>query len=407
MIKQLRHRFIAITMVSVLVVLGGILAIINAVNYYHIRQNADTVLHVIEENGGTYPMKKKVGTRKISGYYKDSPEAPFDTRYFTVIFDGDGNTVSTDTSRIAAVSAGEAEEYARALLEGGHTSGFRENFRYRAVVTEARTMYLFLDCSKELSTFYSFLAASILIGLGGLLLVFVLVLFFSKLAVRPISRTMEQQKRFITDASHEIKTPLTIIDANTEVLEMEGGENDWTRSIKKQVHRLSEMTERLIFLTRMEEKPSRLVFTNFPLSDAVAEESEAFLSLAQALGKDFRLDIEPKLTYHGDEQAIRRLVSLLLDNAMKYSDDRGMIVLTLNASGKNKVLTVWNTTHEVPRGNLKRLFERFYRLDASHNSETGGYGIGLSTARAIVEAHGGKISAKSLDGRSVRFTAIL
>lgn len=409
MIKKLRRQFIAIAMASLFLVLGGILFIINAVSFYNVRQNADMMIDVIAANGGVYPIGKKEEGGRGLGFRRDSPEAPFDTRYFTVTVDVTGAVVSTDTDRIAAVSAGDAASYAAALWEDGQTSGFQDSYRYRAVAgaEASQTMYIFLDCGRELSTFYGFLTASVLIGLAGLLLVFVLVLFFSELAVRPISRSMERQKQFITDASHEIKTPLTIIDANTEVLEMERGADEWTQSIKNQVHRLSEMTEKLVFLARMEENRAGLARTDFPISEAVAEEAEEFRPLAQAQGKRLLLEIEPELMYHGDEHAIRRLVSLLLDNAIKYSDDRGEIELSLTASGRNRVLTVYNTVREIPRGNLNRLFERFYRLDASRSSETGGYGIGLSAARAIVAAHGGKISAKSSDGRSIRFTAIL
>ncbi len=406
MIRKLRRQFIAIAMISVLVVLGGIIGVVNAVNFRNVRQDADMMLDVIAANDGVYSMEKN-GKWNTSSYRKDSPEAPFDTHYFTVIVDEEGHIMSEDTACIAAVSDEEAGNYALALWADGDTCGFLDNYRYRAVPRESETLYLFLDCGRELATFYSFLAVSISISLLGVLLVFVLVLLFSKLAVRPITRSMEQQRQFITDASHEIKTPLTINDANTEVLEMEGGENEWTHSIKNQIRRLSEMTERLVFLTRTEEKRSGMVFSDFPISEAVAEEAEEFRPFARAQGKSFRLEIEPDLMYRGDEHAIRRLVALLLDNAMKYSDDAGEISLGLTASGKNTVLTVWNTVREIPKGNLNRLFDRFYRLDASRNSETGGYGIGLSAAKAIVEAHGGKISARSPDGHSVRFTAVL
>ena len=406
MIRKLRRQFIAIAMISVLVVLGGIIGVVNAVNFRNVRQDADMMLDVIAANDGVYSMEKN-GKWNTSSYRKDSPEAPFDTHYFTVIVDEEGHIMSEDTACIAAVSDEEAGNYALALWADGDTCGFLDNYRYRAVPRESETLYLFLDCGRELATFYSFLAVSISISLLGVLLVFVLVLLFSKLAVRPITRSMEQQRQFITDASHEIKTPLTINDANTEVLEMEGGENEWTHSIKNQIRRLSEMTERLVFLTRMEEKRSGMVFSDFPISEAVAEEAEEFRPFARAQGKSFRLEIEPDLMYRGDEHAIRRLVALLLDNAMKYSDDAGEISLSLTASGKNTVLTVWNTVREIPKGNLNRLFDRFYRLDASRNSETGGYGIGLSAARAIVEGDGGKISARSPDGHSVRFTAVL
>lgn len=337
-----------------------------------------------------------------------TPESPFDTRYFTVTLTTDGDTDTVDVTKIASITSDEAVSYAKELWEKGKTEGFFGDYKYMAVADSkaGTTMYVFLNCEREISTIRTYIAASMGIGALGLIVVFVMIYFFSGKVLKPVSESYEKQKRFITDASHEIKTPLTIIDANTEVLEMMEGENEWTKSIRKQIARLTSLTEKLVFLSRMDENPDRLEKIEFSLSDAVYDTAEGFKAVAQTKGKQFETDITDGILYTGDEKSIRQMISLLLDNAMKYSSDHGTIRLSLKISGKNRILTVWNTVDEIEKGSLNVLFERFYRMDASHNSRTGGFGIGLSVVYAIVAAHKGKISAKSEDGESITFTVV-
>lgn len=408
MIKKLQRKFIAITMCSVILVVGGIIGIIDIANYRHVNASADEKLNVLEDNGGIFPRAvEKQGNADKQPKHEMSPEAPFDTRYFTVELRSDGTLVEADTGRIAAVSTETASQYATELYQKGKTEGFQGNYKYRAVTDNGDIMYIFLDCSRELSTFYSFLWVSLLVGCIGILLVFGLVVFFSRRAVKPVAESYEKQKQFITDASHEIKTPLTIIDANTEVLEMENGENEWTGSIKKQIQRLSALTEKLVFLSRMDEEGTVLQMTDFSLSDAVEETVQPFETVAVAQEKELSYEIEKNISYYGDEASIRQLLSLLLDNAMKYTEEQGKIEVQLKSSGRHRELIVKNTVEEISKGRQDILFERFYRRDSSRNSQSGGYGIGLSVAKAIVTAHKGKITAFSEDGTSIQFTVIL
>ena len=268
-----------------------------------------------------------------------------------------------------------------------------------------------------------------------------MIYFFSGKILKPVSESYEKQKRFITDASHEIKTPLTIIDANTEVIEMMEGENEWTNSTRKQVARLTSLTEKLVFLSRMDEEATKLEMLEFSLSDAILDTAEPFKAVARTKGKKLTIDVTDKILYTGDEKTIRQLVSILLDNAMKYSgcsnasfeksninktnlnkttqtqndcvttiNPAPEIEISMKPSGRNRIITVWNTVDEtanIKKGRQDMLFERFYRTDTSHNSKTGGFGIGLSAAYAIVKAHKGKITAESKDGRSIKFTIVL
>jgi len=226
--------------------------------------------------------------------------------------------------------------------------------------------------------------------------------------MKPVQESYEKQKSFITDAGHEIKTPLTIIDADATILEMDCGEdNEWIQDIRAQVRRLTDLTKDLIFLSRMEEERPQVQKIDFPLSEVLTETAQSFQSLAKVQNKTFTIDVEPMLSICGDEKAITQLVSILLDNAVKYSDDNGAISLKAFSKGRNVCVEVYNTAEEVNTSELGRLFDRFYRADKSRNSETGGYGIGLSIARAVTEAHGGKITATSEDGKSLTITAVL
>ncbi|MBQ9045083.1 MAG: HAMP domain-containing histidine kinase [Oscillospiraceae bacterium] len=345
---------------------------------------------------------------RMDGHKELSAETPYESRYFSVLLDAEGAEQSVDTGRIAAVDSLTAVRYAESVYESGRTRGFLDTYRYTVVSEDGGTRVIFLDCGRSLETFRSFLLASAGVSLLGLISVGSLIVAFSGRIVRPVAESYEKQKRFITDAGHEIKTPLAIINADAEVLEMDLGEdNEWLRDIQKQTQRLAGLTNDLVYLSRMEEQQSAVVQVDFPISDVVAEQAQSFRALAKTQGKTFTEAITPMLTLCGDEKAVRQLTSILLDNAVKYSPEGGEIRLTLEKQGRNLALSVYNDASvPVPRAELGKLFDRFYRTDPSRSSETGGHGIGLSIARAIVTAHKGKITASTEDEKSLAITAI-
>ena len=418
MLKKLRRKFIAIAMLSVSIVLIAIVGTINIANIISTSGSLDARLALIADNGGTFPDMRPDDGNKPSPQ-KEKPvtndlekhgislESPFETRYFTVTIREDGTVERIDVKNIASISSDTAEEYAKELYQKGKTSGFFSGYKYMTVEKNGSTMYIFLNCQREISTMKTYILASTGISAFGLVIVFVMIYFFSGKVLKPVSESYEKQKRFITDASHEIKTPLTIIDANTEVLEMIEGENEWTKSTRKQIARLTSLTEKLVFLSRMDEEATRLEKEPFSLSDAITDTIDSFIAVARTKEKQLQTDIAEHVDYVGDEKTIRQMISLLLDNAIKYSSEHGMIRITLKTSGKNKIITVWNTTDQIKKGKQDILFERFYRMDESHNSKTGGFGIGLSVVYAIVKAHKGRITARSEDGNSILFTIIL
>ena len=406
MIRKLRAKLIIASLLSLLLVLSVIIGVAGVLNYTSLVSDADSVLAILRENDGTFPLGDPPGGKdRFREGRRFSPELPYESRYFTVFLSESGSVISVNTGKIAAVDTSTAIDYAAEAVASGAARGFADDYRFTVYASGEETHVVFLDCGRELGSFRSFLATSAAVSAAGLLAVTLLLIFFSGRIVKPFSENYEKQRRFITDAGHELKTPLTIIDADAEVLEMDLGENEWLGDIRTQTKRLAELTNSLILLSRMEEQP-RMEKIEFPLSDVVEETVETFQALARTRGKTLSSRVQPMLSMNGDEKAIRPLLTILLDNAVKYADEGGRIEAVLEKQKNTLRLSVFNTAESVSRESLAHLFDRFYRADASRNSGTGGYGLGLSIASAVVAAHRGKISASSPDGKSLRITAV-
>lgn len=429
MIRELRKKFILVSMCSMMVVLLGIVGGILFAGYGRMVNRADQVLQMLAENNGEFPhmnpdwnpeendenqKKEEDKTKppeKPEGFVFGgrgmalSLEAPYETRYFSVILDEEGKPLEAKTGNIAAVQEETAKEYGTVVWQKEKSAGFYKSYRYFKQSSPV-PMIIFVDCTRELENFYGLLGTSIFLALSGWSLVLILVLLLSRKVFQPVAESYEKQKQFITDASHELKTPLTIIDANTEVLELMDGENQWTASIRKQVKRLTQLTKQMVALSRMEEGEKKKELCMLSLSQVMLNAAEPFCQVAEQEGKELSLSIEPDVKGRGDEMLLIQLVSLLLDNALKYSLPESRISFVFGKKGRRAELVVSNETDMVARGNQDILFERFYRTDASRSSETGGSGIGLSIARAIVETHKGRIHANCADGRTIVFTAL-
>lgn len=422
--RRLRRKFILVAMGAVTVVLTLIIAGINIVNYSHVCKMADARLDYIlagkdgidwgDESKAEPANGKDAGdsqagvrTRHFEGM---TAESPFDTRYFTVTIDA-GQVADVNTARIAAVGAKRAASIAARLHAKGWTSGFSGNYRYTTDVQDDEITYVFVDCSRELASFHSFLSASVAISCIGWLAVLAIVTVASGAVIRPMVESYSKQKRFITDASHEIKTPLAVIDAANEVQGIESGESEWTQSIHEQVARLTALTERLVFLARMDEGSAGFTMASIDLSEAVDKAAAPFESVAVSRGKRLSMSVATGVRAHADAAAVTQVVELLLDNATRYASEGSVIELSLRAvsrgAGKGSAeLVVSNAVDELPEGDLDRLFDRFYRADVSRSSKTGGSGVGLSVVRAIAEAHGGSASVCG-HGNQITFTVRL
>ncbi|MGI6254454.1 MAG: sensor histidine kinase [Acutalibacter sp.] len=413
MLKKLRIKLICASMFSLFTVLTIILGIAGALNYQNLVTNADNILQILAENDGRFPEPDKTAQDRTppqtpqDGMHRLSPELPYESRYFSVFLDKDGNVTAVNTGKIAAVDTSAAMQYGEDIWKSGSSSGFVDSYRYTVSASGDETHVIFLDCGRNLTTFYTFMITCTVVSLVGLLAVFLLLLVLSEHIVKPFSETYEKQKQFITDAGHELKTPLTIIDADAEVLSMDLGDNEWLSDIQNQTKRLADLTNNLILLARMEEEQPQIQAIEFPLSDVAEETAAAFQTLARTQHKSLSCRIQPMLSLVGDEKTLRQLFSILLDNAVKYSNPGGAISFTLERQKGMVRLTVTNTADFVPRDSLPHFFDRFYRGDPSRNSRTGGYGLGLSIAAAIVTAHKGKIWASTDDEASLTITVTL
>ena len=402
MIQKLRRDLLTAAMVSLGLVFAVIILIANLYTYKNIVDEADTLLTMLAENGGTFPPWE---SQAMQDLLMESPEVLFTCRYFSVSMADAETVTAANTEKISAVDDAGAAECAKAVWS--QEKGFYRNFRFVRQSGEEETLFVFMDCEKELTSFYGFMRTSIVIAALGLLSVFVLLFLLSGRITKPVAESYEKQKRFVTDAGHEIKTPLTIISADTEVLDMEYGENEWLRDIQLQITRLTALTNDLIYLSKMEEAQGHLQMADFSLSNLADELVQSFQALAKTKGKTFASSIQPDIAFHGDERAIGQVISNLLDNALKYSEPDGSISVELKKRGRSICLDVFNTTLAISEENLNNLFERFYRADPSRNSQTGGHGIGLSIVKAVVTAHKGEIRASSQDGRSLLISVSL
>ena len=411
MIRGLRKRLIAVTMAATFVVLFVMIGGMNLLNFHRLVADADRLTQMIIDHDGHFDTQKpadepsqpednKIPVREMPA------ETPYTTRYFSVLVN-DADAQVVDLTHIASVDEEQALSYGKAVSGSGREHGFYETYRYRCKDTESGTLIVFIDCESDLAVFRSTLLASVLTSAAGYGAVFLLVLLFSRVVLRPVQLSYEKQKQFITDASHELKTPLTIIDANVEILEMDHGESEWTKSIHNQIHRLSGLTNQLVTLARMDEEDGCIQREEFDFSEAVYDVAAGFSSVAQTRHLTLELQIAESLHYRGQENRIRQLINILLDNATKYAADGSRIEVKLQKKGRQLSFSVSNETSGLSRGEHPELFERFYRADASRNSATGGSGIGLSVAEAIVKAHKGTIRALSPDGKRLQMVVLL
>ena len=407
MLKRMRWRFIGSAMAAFTAVVLTLLCFVNLWNYHSVTEQQDEALtRLMEMEDQRMPFSPGRGAPPFDDWSHFSPEVQYSLRFFSVHYDTGGTVLHVNQDYIASISERDAETYADAVLESGKAHGYESGYRYLVGTTEDETVVLFLNSEREIQTMRSLLLITLAIAAVCLAVVFGLVVLFSRRAITPYLKNMEAQKQFITNAGHELKTPLTAISTSADVLAMEDGENEWVHNIQVQSGRLSRLIASLVALSRLDEENPFPERTEFSLSDAVWEIAEPFSSLAAAKGREYTQYIEDGIMVTGDRTAIGQLVSILLDNAVKYSPDGGVIRLHVCRSGKRAEIEVCNTLPSAEKLDCKRLFERFYRPDASRSANTGGSGVGLSIAKATVEAHGGTIRARQ-NGREITFTVRL
>ena len=408
MIYKLQRKFILICTVSVLSVVALVFGVIVALNISSLNKNVDILADQVSQGGGRFPgafdegfKPDKLPPGNEPNFDFITPETPFSTRHFTVLFDEKGNVLRTFTESIYAIDEKQAVEYAEEVLGGNDTRGWISSYRYKVFFAEFGFGVVFVDGSMSRSAMVQSVAIAGVVLLACAVLVLALILLLSKRAVKPIAESYEKQKQFITDANHELKTPLTLILANLDIAESELGKNEWLDDIRSEGHRMADLVNQLVALSRMDEENHTLNLSDIALGRMVADTVSEFEPLAVSRGETVGANIDTEIIYRGDEALLRRLVGILMDNAIKYCDYGGDIVVMLHRS-RHIVLTVENTYASVDELELNRLFDRFYRADRARTFK-GGYGVGLSMAKAIVEKHKGEIVAYKKDSAHIGF----
>lgn len=405
--KKMQRRFIAAAMTAFGTVMAALVIVINIVNYCQTTSRQDDLAGNLlrhERKAAADPQKPRPPFPDMPG---GGPEAEFTTRFFVMYCGADGNIKAVSRDHIASIDEETAREYTEAVLEKGKEKGYYGDYRYHVNREEEGATVLFLNASHALQSIKSLFFLSIAIGMGSILVVFILIIFFSGYAIRPYVKNIERQKRFITDAGHELKTPITSIATSADIAAMEYEGDEWISNIRKQTARLTRLVSDLVALSRLDEEMPFPEKAGFSLSDAAWETAEPFAVLAKANGKKYRQRIEEGLKLYGDREAIQRMISILLDNGIKYSEEGGEVGLDIYRRRRKIYIEVFNTCSLPDGSDLNRLFDRFYRLDESRAAHTGGTGIGLSMARAIAEAHGGRIGVESEAGKNICFQVVL
>ncbi|MBP5624681.1 MAG: GHKL domain-containing protein [Lachnospiraceae bacterium] len=408
MIKKMKRRMILAAMAAFFAVIMLIAILVNIVNYAVITKRSDETVRSIFENEKRIPPKPGEDNPPMMPPFMGQPnlEMNYMTRFFVVRMDENGKDTSVSIDYIASVDSDEAIVYANKVIKKGKDKGYIGEYRYGINKIGESTVIVFLNVARDRQYITSLLALTVVISLISLCIVFILVSLTSGKAIRPIARNIEQQKQFITDASHELKTPLTSMSTSVEVLEAEHGEDEWTGNIKTQISRLSKLVNELVTLSRLDEVKPIPNKERFSLSNAAWETVEIYKTEAKASEKNLSIDIEDDVFMIGDKTSVQQMLSVLLDNAIRYTDDKGDIRFSIFRK-KNRInIEVFNTCRfdEIPDTN--RLFDRFYRPDSSRSTKTGGTGVGLAIAKAVTETHGGTITATCPSGKSMTIKAV-
>ncbi len=399
--KKLQIKFTIITMIAITTIVIGVFAVVTFENYRMTNKQLDTLLNLISENDGLIPDLKKENQ-----YLAD--EAKYSTRYFIIRLDSKGKIIEINLDHVSSISHEQAKDMtteilknsknigffhnlANSVLENNKTYGFFSNYKYKISNVNDEKLIVFIDCQMQLQSFKIATLRSLAVTGVLLVIILVIVVIGSKVILNPVFRSIESQKRFVTNASHEFKTPLAVVMADIDVLEMTVGEdNEWLVSIKNQMKRLNTLTKTLLTLANIQDGKASLQTSKFSINQVISEVLEELKILIG--DRKIEFDDAKDAIMIADRDMIKQLINILFDNALKYTQEDGEISIKTIKRGKVVRFEIANTCENAKDIDTGRLFDRFYREDKSR-SQKEGYGIGLSIAQSIVAIHKGRISS--------------
>lgn len=416
MLKKLKIKFVAIIMTILAIVFILIIGSINYSNYTTNDMQSKGLLISLTENDGVMAS----GVPGISGSLPNPSPGPspgLSLNPSPNIYESEKTfSVKIDTSGTLSAVAGdgsifEISEETRVIvndiLKSNKTSGSINGYQYLVSDKPYGKIIVFLDQRISNSITDRLLLTSIIIGGISLLVLFFISLFLAHLMVKPVGEAFEKQKRFISDASHELKTPLSVISVNADVLESEIGENKYLSYIQSESSRMNSLVNSLLTLAKLDSTKSKGLFTEFDLSNAALSIALTFECIAFEENKNYELDIDDGIKYVGEAEKIKQVIAILIDNALKHADDNGLVKVSVKKYCDKIHIEVFNSGQGIPESESNKIFERFYRSDESRSKHTGGYGLGLAIAKSIVDEHKGKISVDSQVDNGIKFIVSL
>lgn len=391
MYKRIRRNLILIIFASLIMVLGATVLTLNVIMRVKNKEISDKFIEQIYEkydNLSGLEFPEDIGDTNI----KPPEDFGDNQHFFFIVYDENNNIKNINQERMQTKTEGEIIEYGRRVLAKGKKKGYEDFFRYNIKPFDNGKIAIFLEIYSDLNTEASILKYSLFIGLLISLSVMIVVFSLSKKILQPFLDNEIKQRKFITDASHELKTPISIISANTEMVEILNGESEWTESTKIQLKRMDKLIKNFIALSKSDEtinKEKEVI----DLSKLVKEVCRDFKGSAEIKGKTIKSEVQDDIKILADYEQVQQVINILVDNAIKYSIDDNLIVVNLNLVRKSAVLTVGNKIENFTKRDERNIFNRFYRSDGSRSRDTGGFGLGLSIAAKIVRGHNGKINA--------------
>lgn len=433
MIQALQRRFILTAMIAISVFVLVLLGITNGMNAFSTYRQNREILEGLCANAASgepvaanvFPGRDATGTEAVpSGEdeQEESGKRRFNwfgvdltsnyrnsAAYFAVVTDAEGTIRSVDAVRIASGSREELREIAQTVLDRGERSGVTGVYRFRSepLTDGSGSVFVFLDISLQRYAVVRVAYTSLLVGILCIEIMYFFVRILARSAIRPIAQNMERQKQFITDAGHELKTPVAIIMANTEAMELCTGETKWSRNIREQAQRLNGLTQNLLTLAKIDENTFMESVEQVSLTKTVNGVIDMFIEPAALKHILIEGDVAEDVALRANPDMMTRLISTLLDNAVKYASSDSTVRITLLADDDGAEFVIKNRCDELPQCEPEKLFDRFYRADAARTQKKGGYGIGLSAAQAITELHKGAISVKYEPENVIAFTVRL
>lgn len=411
MFSKSRKKIILSIMGSLIILFAVTFAVIMFASFSEIRhKNLEMLKGYAEE----YSLDHRPSTQaKSEPAFEDksrSGDPPINKRrdyqlstFYAVAISNNGSVLDVDNGEIVVYNKEKLVSIAKNIISKDRRHGRSDNLTYVVSKKKGYTLVAFMDNTVSEAGLKTMLRYVLIVGLVAIIIMFFISLLVSKKIIRPLEENDKRQKQFISDASHELKTPIAVIDTNAEMLSREIGNNEWLSNIRYENDRMGGLVKQLLDLSHAES--AIIPMEDLDFSRIVTGEVLAFEIIAFENGKEIITKIEDKITLTGNKSQLTQVISILLDNALKHSTGK-QIEVTLSQHNHTVKLSVVNDGHEIPQDKMDHLFDRFYRIDEARNSQGQHYGIGLSIAKAVVQGHKGRIDASCQDGK-IGFTVAL